>query len=539
MSTTVTTTSDANYFNTNTLVPTSYTENTVSATIGNEIAPISLPDPVNVVTVSMSLYVSQLTYTADPPLPDSLSISYGKISGTPTTTATSTHTISITDSYSKVSTSVANYTFHVTSPSSSFALNTGSLAAVIIAAVLGLIILLLIMIVLRQRRLNRRPFDFRKIVHSNDLEVSGDRNIPREIKRVDVRVEAVLGKGNFGEVSKGVVNEPSNPIDLPVAIKVLHPSPDAANARLQLLEEAALMAQFDHGNVVRLIGVVTVGHPLMVLMEFCANGTLDSHLEKNETTHQAKLSIAIDCAKGLEYLASRKFIHRDIAARNILLDESMACKIADFGMSREARENKDYYTSKGGQIPIRWTAPECLEEHKFSEKSDVWSYAVLLYEVWTKAATPYSGWRNEKVWVYVLGGYRLPCPPGCPVNVHSLMMECRKDAADRPTFTDIIHKLQTISNSPIGATGGANTAPLNQTPSSPSGLVYTVPDISGVTHLVPDVPPPPNQSSTDIKVTYTIPDVPAATQPAVKRDEYFEPSDGQAHNSYLTVVKTK
>ena len=200
------------------------------------------------------------------------------------------------------------------------------------------------------------------------------------------------------------------------------------------------MAQFDHANVVKLVGVVTVGAPLLVVMEFCSIGSLDAYLRVIDTTDKKKVQIAVDCATGMAYLASRKFIHRDLAARNIFLDSDARAKIGDFGMSREA-VGRDYYLSKGGQLPIRWTAPECLEEHKFSEQSDVWSFGILLYELWTRAELPYKGWLNEKVWVQVLGGYRLESPTDCPTEVYWLMMSCWKDAGSRPTFATLAEAL--------------------------------------------------------------------------------------------------
>ena len=200
------------------------------------------------------------------------------------------------------------------------------------------------------------------------------------------------------------------------------------------------MAQFDHGNVVKLVGVVTVGAPLLVVMEYCSLGSLDAYVKVIDTSDRKKVQIAADCAAGMAYLASRKFIHRDLAARNIFLDSDARAKIGDFGMSREA-VGRDYYLSKGGQLPIRWTAPECLEEHKFSEQSDVWSFGILLYELWTRAELPYKGWRNEKVWVQVLGGYRLESPADCPTEVYWLMMSCWKDAGSRPPFATLAEAL--------------------------------------------------------------------------------------------------
>ena len=230
--------------------------------------------------------------------------------------------------------------------------------------------------------------------------------IPREIRRDAVKIISTLGKGNFGEVSKGLLTETKGAPGVLVAIKVLHQhGAETADARESLLLESSLMAQFDHDNVVRLFGVVTVYDPLLVILEYCELGSLSSFLEKNNTELVVKLQIAGNCAKGMSYLASLNFVHRDLAARNVLLGSYMNAKIADFGLSRETHD-KQYYVSRGGALPIRWTAPEALEQNKFSEQSDIWAFGILLYEIWTQAALPYAGMSNERVWVKVLEGYR-------------------------------------------------------------------------------------------------------------------------------------
>ena len=278
---------------------------------------------------------------------------------------------------------------------------------------------------------------------TQDIEPTSARNVPREIKRPAVRIIEALGKGNFGEVSKGFLTEHA---DLPgylVAIKILHQTSDSAGARTELLTEASVMAQFNHVNIVCLVGVVTVGDPLMVVLEYCEKGALNSYLEKNETSTGQKLHIAAACAEGLEYLASLKFIHRDIASRNVLLGADMTAKIADFGMSR-ASKDKNYYVSKGGALAVRWTAPEALEHQKFSEKSDVWSFGILLFEIWTKASLPYGGMNNQKVWIEVAAGYRLPCPDGCLKEVHGIMQQCWDEPGSRPTFSKIVELIDVV-----------------------------------------------------------------------------------------------
>ena len=332
------------------------------------------------------------------------------------------------------------------SPSSSAAILGGAVGGSGFAI---LLVLLLVIILLRRRRNQERnrAFDFNKLVDANTtaLTLGEKRIVPMELKRTAIEMITVLGKGAFGEVSKAKMTESNGKFSFLVAVKVLHRSnAESLAARESLLNEASLMAQFSHDNVVLLVGVVTAGEPLLVVLEFCELGALNSYLEKNELAQEIKLKIAIDCANGMQYLASLHFVHRDLASRNVLLDSSMTGKIADFGMSRENEENKEYYASKGGALPIRWTAPEALEHRKFSEKSDVWSFGILLYEIWTRALLPYSGMTNDKVWIKVTEGYRLPCPPECLFVVYELMKSCWLEPNLRPNFATLYDSLLSV-----------------------------------------------------------------------------------------------
>jgi serine/threonine protein kinase len=194
--------------------------------------------------------------------------------------------------------------------------------------------------------------------------------------------------------------------------------------------------------VVSLIGVVTAGDPLLVVIEYCEHGALNSFLEKNEIGDACRLGIAGDCAEGMAYLAGRRFIHRDLAARNVLLSSDFHAKISDFGLSRETIDS-NYYHSQGGQLPVRWTAPEALEEQRFSQASDVWSFGVLMYEIWTRGELPYKEMNNQKVWVSVTTGHRLEQPDECPKEIYAIMKQCwHIDPQQRPEFRDLQSKLR-------------------------------------------------------------------------------------------------
>ena len=317
---------------------------------------------------------------------------------------------------------------------------------------LGLVLIIVIIAVVYIRRkraeMLNRPFDFTKMVQSNtaDLMLQSDRSVPREVKRSTVKITQVLGEGNFGEVSKAILTETAGLPGYIVAVKVLKENVDATSAREQFLSEASLMAQFSHDNVTRLIGVVTIGEPMLVILEYCENGSLDVYLEKYDTVFPMLMKFSVDCAGGMAYLASLGFIHRDLAARNVLLGSDMTAKIADFGMSRVSVD-KNYYVAKSGQLPVRWTAPEALEHQRFSEKSDVWSFGILMYEIFTQGTLPYLGWNNSKVWVQVMSGYRLSRPMTCPQDVYDVMKSCWGDAAaGRPTFGALLASLTTIAS---------------------------------------------------------------------------------------------
>ncbi|XP_071191633.1 ephrin type-A receptor 8-like isoform X1 [Salvelinus alpinus] len=272
----------------------------------------------------------------------------------------------------------------------------------------------------------------------------------REIEASRIRIEKIIGSGEFGEVCYGQMRLPGKR-DIPVALKTLKAG-YSDKQRRDFLAEASIMAQFDHPNVIHLEGVVTRSKPVMIITEYMENGSLDSFLRKHDGqfTIIQLVGVMRGIAAGMTYLADLGYIHRDLAARNILVNSNMVCKVSDFGLSRVLEDDPDAaYTTSGGKIPIRWTAPEAIAYRKFSSSSDVWSYGVVMWEVMSYGERPYWNLTNRDVIKSVEEGYRLPAPMGCSGALHTLMLDCwQKDRNERPRFCQIVTVLDKLIRNP-------------------------------------------------------------------------------------------
>lgn len=268
----------------------------------------------------------------------------------------------------------------------------------------------------------------------------------REIERSELVMGSKLGEGNFGLVMGG--RWKTNKASMQVAIKTL--KMEDGSSDVEFLQEATMLGQFQHLNVLKLLGVVTLSKPLLMVTEQMKTG-LKEFLKTIKETGNINfdlfailfLRLTNDIASGMQHLANKKFIHRDLAARNILLSHSLTCKISDFGLARHAIKDDEYYKSSGGKIPLRWTAPEAIFFKKFSEKSDVWSYGVTIYEVWTVGGIPWENVTSEVLIERLSQGSILPPPSGCPRKVYELMVSCwNPNNHNRPTFNKIVETLQ-------------------------------------------------------------------------------------------------
>uniref|UniRef100_T1J3P8 Tyrosine-protein kinase n=1 Tax=Strigamia maritima TaxID=126957 RepID=T1J3P8_STRMM len=254
-----------------------------------------------------------------------------------------------------------------------------------------------------------------------------------ELNNDDVELVTKIGKGNFGDVYKARLKSNGQEI----ACKTCHLTlPD--EQKKKFLQEGRILKQYDHPNIVKLIGMCVQKQPIMIVMELVLGGSLLNFVRNNGANLSVlqKLSMSIDCAAGMEYLESKNCIHRDLAARNCLIGKENIVKISDFGMSREEEE---YVVSDGmKQIPIKWTAPEALNFGKYTSLCDVWSYGVLIWEIMSNGNSPYKGISNIKAREMIDSGYRMPAPVDTPDAVYHLMLRCWEYNCDvRPHFDEI------------------------------------------------------------------------------------------------------
>ncbi|XP_006733544.1 muscle, skeletal receptor tyrosine-protein kinase isoform X7 [Leptonychotes weddellii] len=289
-----------------------------------------------------------------------------------------------------------------------------------------------------------------------------------EYPRNNIEYVRDIGEGAFGRVfqarAPGLL--PYEPFTM-VAVKMLKEEA-SADMQADFQREAALMAEFDNPNIVKLLGVCAVGKPMCLLFEYMAYGDLNEFLRSlaphsgcslsyGDLSGRAQASspappplscaeqlcIARQVAAGMAYLSERKFVHRDLATRNCLVGENMVVKIADFGLSRNIYSADYYKANENDAIPIRWMPPESIFYNRYTTESDVWAYGVVLWEIFSYGLQPYYGMAHEEVIYYVRDGHILACPEDCPLELYNLMRLCwSKLPADRPSFASIHRILQ-------------------------------------------------------------------------------------------------
>ncbi|NXD29475.1 KSYK kinase, partial [Spelaeornis formosus] len=273
---------------------------------------------------------------------------------------------------------------------------------------------------------------------------------PDEIKPKNVTLdrklltleEGELGSGNFGTVKKGFYKMKKGA--KPVAVKILKNESNDPAIKDELLREANVMQQLDNPYIVRMIGICEA-EAWMLVMEMAELGPLNKFLQKNRHVTEKNITELVhQVSMGMKYLEENNFVHRDLAARNVLLVTQHYAKISDFGLSKALSADENYYKAQShGKWPVKWYAPECMNFYKFSSKSDVWSFGVLMWEAFSYGQKPYKGMKGGEVAQMIERGERMERPEVCPTEVYSLMKLCwTYNIDDRPGFVAVEMRLR-------------------------------------------------------------------------------------------------
>ncbi|XP_076256712.1 tyrosine-protein kinase transmembrane receptor Ror-like isoform X2 [Rhynchophorus ferrugineus] len=299
---------------------------------------------------------------------------------------------------------------------------------------------------------NNIPTNQRNHTHSK----IGYQSLPQYTYK-EVRFVKELGEGAFGKVYQGELKTKTGKVF--VAVKSLKENA-SAKTQADFQREIELISELKHPNIICLLGVVTKQEPMCMLFEYMSEGDLHEFLISNSPengkclTHDQFLDIAIQIAQGMEYLSDNHYVHRDLAARNCLVSKDMEVKISDFGLSRDMYSCDYYRVQSKSLLPVRWMPPESILYGKFTTESDVWSYGVVLWEIYSYGLQPYYGYNNQEVINMIRSRKLLPCPDACPSYCYALMVECWAEQANRrPNFKEISDRLKVWKQS--GCTNGA------------------------------------------------------------------------------------
>merc|ERR1739838_128868 len=342
----------------------------------------------------------------------------------------------------------------------------------IIFGVLGFVVLVIVVLaVYKKRKENENPPPYQEYPmlnycsrRQNEYNDSNEPHVKMEldndlalglgqcyIERERLQLGALISSGNFGDVFKGKLkNRDSSMVD--VAVKSLKTLEDAEDVE-KFLREGVMMRDLEHRNVLSLVGMCVdsqvdrgFSSPLIVL-PYMENGDLRSFLRNDSVTLTVMklLRFCYEVAGGMSYLTEKKFVHRDLAARNCMVNKNWTVKVADFGLTRDILERNYYKSTVKTQLPLKWMPPESIRYGRYSEKSDVWSFGIVCWEIMTRGAIPYPTVEAIDILHYLNEGKRMDKPECCPSKLFEVISACWQETPDvRPTFHDLVSSTKQI-----------------------------------------------------------------------------------------------
>lgn len=284
--------------------------------------------------------------------------------------------------------------------------------------------------------------------------------IARTLSRVRVDTDRLhldqpIGRGQFGLVYKGQLLDKNKANPQEVAVKTVHGDKCETEHIKAFMEEVMMMRDFDHPNVMTMLGLIIKDNKPYVCLPFMHHGDLKGFISEPQRSFQLVelLQLGLQVAQGMHYLAKENFVHRDLAARNCMVDKDHHVKVADFGLSRDLYEG-DYYRMEdmAYPLPVRWMSVESIFGKTYNSHSDVWAFGVLLWELMTRGQKPYSDIADNKdVTSFIKRGGRMHCPASTSPEIYDIMTSCWKTTpTERPTFAELCDTLGSIVSSVQG-----------------------------------------------------------------------------------------
>uniref|UniRef100_A0A8C3G5C6 Receptor protein-tyrosine kinase n=1 Tax=Cyclopterus lumpus TaxID=8103 RepID=A0A8C3G5C6_CYCLU len=302
---------------------------------------------------------------------------------------------------------------------------------------------------IRRKRAMRRYMESGESFEPLDPGEKGSKVHARILKTTELRQYKLLGNGVFGSVHKGIWIPEGDTVKLPVAIKTIHDR-TKRQTFYELTDHMMTIGSMDHINVVRTLGICP-GASLQLVTQLSIQGSLLEHIRncKNKLSPQRLLNWCVQIAKGMYYLEEKRMVHRNLAARNVLLKNNYTAQISDYGIADLLYPDDKKYFYNEVKTPIKWMALESILFRRYTHQSDVWSYGVTVWEMMSNGAEPYTAMRPQDVPDLLEKGERLSQPQICTIDVYMVMVKCWMiDENVRPTFKELANEFTRMARDP-------------------------------------------------------------------------------------------